>query len=246
MKFKNAPIAEVVVGAQFEEFVFGSGFIFNFYQKNKNDYPIVREDALLSSVIERMEGPDQHKILNTQNSRKLFFNTNETKLIQLQPDRLLFNWRKTSDDEEYPHFDSVFKEFKKIYDGLVNEDLQQKINQLEMTYVDHFLMEDFKQNDYNPSQVLNIIDLTTFDEVKSIEQNISFPVRNLNSNIHLNIRSATRKNDQKKILRMDTTCRGAPGNKDINNWYEEAHDKLLELFSHITTDKAKTKWGIEK
>jgi uncharacterized protein (TIGR04255 family) len=115
---------------------------------------------------------------------------------------------------------------------------------LEVTYVDHIFLEDFNKIDYNPVDILNIFNFKTNIKVKRLEQQTLFPVEELNGNLNLTIRSATRKTDNKKLLYVESTCRGGRGNYTIEKWCDLAHKKLLDLFNEIITEKAKNIWGI--
>lgn len=247
MEFQNAPIAEVVIGIQFDKPLISYNNILNFYQTIKTNFVKVKEQQVLSSAIENPNGQTERRLLQGFNSRKLFINKDENKLVQIQPDRLLFNWRKTNDTDEYPHFSNVYHEFKNIYEKLSEIcSFENKDNQLEVAYVDHIIIDEFGKNDFNPSEILSIFNIDKKKTVNSIEQNITFPVKNLLGNINLQIVSATRNNDKRKIFRMESTCRGARKNEPMDNWYENAHNELLKLFSNITTEKAKQVWGIIK
>lgn len=248
MKLENAPIAEVVIGVQFGQSLITNKHIFNFFQDKKSLYPNITEDKILPAIIEDPEGESERKVLQGFHTRKFLINSKNTKLIQLQPDKLLFNWRKTTDEQEYPHFYNVLKEFFEIYNGLKKYcDLDNNINQQEVTYVDHILMDEFERfDDYNPSSILNINNLDEKTKINSLFQIFTFPVKNLSGNMHLQLKSATRKKDKRKIISMESTCRGAPTGKSLKHWYNEAHDNLIELFKDITTNNAKEKWGVYK
>lgn len=245
MKLKNAPIAEVVIGAQFGQSPITYRMIFDFYQELKSSYPNIKEDKVLPAVIENPEGDPERKVLQGFHSRKFLVNSKNTKLIQIQPDRLLFNWRKTSDEQDYPHFHNVLKEFLEVYNGLKKYcELDENLNQQEVTYVDHILMEDFERsNDYNPSNILNIYNIDEKTKINSLFQFFTIPVKNLNGNMHLQLKSATRNQDNRNIISMESICRGAPSGRSLKQWYYEAHDNLIELFKNITTKNAKEKWG---
>jgi len=248
MKLKNAPIAEVVIGAQFKQSLITNRMIFDFYQELKASYPYIKEDKILPTVIENPEGEPERKVLQGFHSRKFLINSKDTKRIQIQPDRLLFNWRKTSDAQDYPHFHDVLKEFIEVYNGLKKYcELDDYLNQQEVTYIDHILMEDFERaNDYNPSSILNVYNIDPKTKINSLFQFFTIPVKNLNGNMHIQLKSATRKKDKRNIIFMESTCRGAPTGKSLKHWYHEAHDNLIELFKDITTNNAKEKWGVYK
>ncbi|MCK5280857.1 MAG: TIGR04255 family protein, partial [Cyclobacteriaceae bacterium] len=110
LEFSNAPVIEVILGSQFEGVTFESKSIFDFYNSVKENFPDIQENPPLAALIENIDSPSETRIISGFTSRKFFINNSQNKLIQIQPDRFLFNWRKTNNEEEYPHFDSVFSE----------------------------------------------------------------------------------------------------------------------------------------
>ena len=240
MKFLNPPVVEVVIGAQFKDSVFNNKAIFDYYTVIKDKYPNIQENQILPAVIERINTPNTQRLIAGFNSRKLFINQSDSRLVQIQANKLLFNWRKTP-DEDYPHFNTVVKEFKGIYDNLNSQyHISDKLDQLEITYVDHFLLEEFQKEDYNPSGILNILNIDY--SMKNVECSITFPIQDISSNLNFTLRSATRNIDNKKLLVMETTCRGFDSNIPIFNWYEQAHKEVTNLFLKITTSSSKNKW----
>ena len=111
MRYNNAPVGEVVIGIALNGIIFDNNFMYEFYQNFKEKYPIIQEHEIVPTVIESSSGPNEHRLLPGFNSRKFFLNKEQNKLVQLQADRFLFNWRKTDNKDEYPHFSSVSSEF---------------------------------------------------------------------------------------------------------------------------------------
>lgn len=247
MEYKNAPIAEVVIGMQFDGKVFDNPYIYNFYQDYKGQFPIIKENPALPSVIERIEGGAENKILQGFESRKFFINGNNSKLIQLQPDRLLFNWKRTTEQLEYPHFHAVLEEFMNIYTRLDADcDLDTKITQVEITYLDHIVLDNFQKTDFNPNGILDIIAFNEETNINHLKFEIGIPKEELSGNIKVNITSALRNQDKGKVLVMENTCRGALGKLKKEEWFKKAHNELIDLFDSITSDNAKKVWGVQK
>lgn len=242
LEFSDAPIIEVVCGAQFDGIVFDQQFVFEVYEKIKKDFPIIQQNPPINSVIEKIDAPNINKALAGFHPRTFFINKDNNKLIQIQPDKVFFNWRKTNNEEQYPHFENVFQEFKKTFNMLLKgANASDKLNQFELTYYDHILLSKFDKDDYNPIGILNLISLE--GQVKSLDLKMSFPVIEAGGNITLVLRSATRNTDQEKLLILESTCRGFKSDSSIEKWFDVAHNRLLSNFKNITTEEAKTVWG---
>lgn len=244
LEFSDAPIIEVVCGAQFDGIVFDQQYVFEVYEKIKKDFPVIQQNPPINSIIEKIDAPNVNKALAGFHPRTFFINEDNNKLIQIQPDKVFFNWRKTNNEEQYPHFDSVFHEFKEIFNMLVKgRSIGDKLNQFELTYFDHILLDKFGKEDYNPKGILNLISLE--EQIKSIDVKLSLPVIEAGGNITVVVKSATRNSDQEKLLVLESTCRGFKKNLSIDKWFDIAHIRVLKFFQNITTEEAKKAWGMK-
>ncbi len=240
----KGPIAELVFGVQFDGPFLSNEQIFEFYQTVKETYPTVQEDSPLPNIVEKLDGPAETRILQGFSPRKMFFNKTSSKLVQIQRDRFCFNWRKTEKLGEYPFFKSVFKEFLSNFSLIPNQTLvPAKVNQLELTYVDHVYVKDFDLSDFNPTSIFNMY---KFEQaIKNFDHTLHFPNDKINGTLIFHLKSAlTREKAPKKVLVLETTCRGFNKNLTLEKWFEEAHDILYNFFVAITTSKAKEKWGL--
>lgn len=247
IELRKPPVSEVAIGAQFNNPILDNGLIYDFYQKVKSEYPKIQENPPLPSIIENPDKPNQTRILQGFNTRRYFINHNGDKLIQLQPDRFLFNWRKNSDSDEYPKFTSVLNGFLEIYGKLEHEvsDIGTKINQLEVTFVDQVILNDFELESIKLGEIFNYLSFPY--EIKNCECNFSFPSKSINGNLTFVIRSAFNSKNQSKLLVCETTCRGfTDAGEDMSQWFNKAHKILLDFFVELFTERSKAVWGIKK
>jgi len=240
---QNPPIVEVVLGVQFEGKQISFNDIANYYSQNQIDYTEIQEHPILPAVIEDTENQNNIQLLNGFHTRKFFLHKDKTRLIQIQPDRLLFNWRKKDSDNVYPHFESVFDEF---YNKLLNfykiNNCVDKVNQYEITYVDHILLEDFDLTNFDLTKIFNFFSFTK--SLKNIDLNFTIPYKELNGNLYLKFRSGQRNKDKKKIIISEYTFRGFVS-KDkmvLKDWFNNAHNIIIDNFCEIISSEAKTKW----
>lgn len=239
----NAPIVELVVGMHFNGFVFSNQEIYGFYNTIKDRYPIIQEHPPLPFLINKPVDLTVDKSLPFFTSRKFFLNELENKLIQIQLDKVLFNWRKTTHDDQYPHFNKVYAEFVGIIKQLKSlDEISKNICQLEVTYLDHILLDDFDKTDFNPSCIFNLYKLNGI--VNHIRSTFIFPNSEIEGNFTIDLKSAINNTKNKKLFVLETNCRGSLGNKTIDEWFYCAHSSILKLFREITTDEARLKWRI--
>jgi len=239
------PVIEVVIGSQFDGPIFDNSYIYDFYQKIKKDFPVVRENPPLPSIISNQNRPDQTRILQGFNSRRFFINAKGDKLIQLQTDRLLFNWRKNN-SEVYPRFTNVLEDFLKIFE-LLSQDIKtsaSKVNQLEITFIDHISLKDFELDSYKLSDIFTHLNFS--QNLRNFDCNLSIPQESIQGNLNVSIKSAVNIADQNKIIVFESTCRGNKiATETLETWYQKAHTILLDCFIDLFTDKSKKIWGIK-
>lgn len=242
MKFtlKKSPINELILGVQYKNPTLSCNDIVKIYDLFKNEYPEIQELPSLPSITEGCDIP-QLKVSNNFTSRKHFISNKKDHLIQIQTDRILFNWRKGSEDDTYPRFEKVYYFFseilKKINTNIKNEHLY---NQYELSYINHILLQEFALKNYELNSILNI--LNAAHSYRNITFEYSIPYENIGGALSVSLKSAFRKHDKEKLFVLEMTCRGF-SEANIKKWFLMAHKNLLNYFSSILTDKAKQVWG---
>jgi uncharacterized protein (TIGR04255 family) len=74
------------------------------------EYPQIKETAPIPSQIERYGDEQQQGVtpnfqfMDNANTRSWFINSSDTKVIQVQRDRFIINWRKLDTGEKYPRY----------------------------------------------------------------------------------------------------------------------------------------------
>lgn len=110
-EYDNPPITEVVCGVLFKPVVnLLVPHIGLLWEKFKAEYPLCKEVAPLTPMIEQFETAQGLGFEITEIPplpRIWFLQTNDNGIIQIQRDRLLYNWRKIRMDDEYPRYHKV-------------------------------------------------------------------------------------------------------------------------------------------
>jgi uncharacterized protein (TIGR04255 family) len=247
ISFANAPLKEVVIGVQFSESLDNSK-IYDYYKKKTEEYPIIHEVNILPTVIEKADSDAEIHILSGVHTRKQFIDSNGNRLIQIQHDKMLFNWRTGNDTNEvYPRFDNVLKEFMGHLAEFNNiHPVKKNINQLEFTYLNHIFLEDFGLIAFKLSDIFK--DFAVSLPLKHISLQMSIPMPELQGSMSVTLNSGKTSNrEEKKLLVLESTCRGMKlPDQTIEGWYRNAHDTLLEYFVNSITEKAKDIWKITR
>lgn len=243
INLKKSPLNELILGIQFDDPVLTTNHIVEIIENLKPQYSELSEHPPLPLIIESPDKPKTQRLLNRFASRIHIIHNDKTKLVQVQPDRILFNWRKTAEDSVYPKFIMIYEEFKKIMksiDKKLSIDLYNRINQFEFTYIDHIYLEDFNIDSYQLNEILNIFEYKSI--IKELNFEFSIPKVDIGGVLNTSIKSAKNKIDSRKLFVVENTCRGFISDDSIDSWFNKSHDILIENFINIITDKAKEIW----
>ena len=107
-KFKNPPVIETIIGIEFARLEkFGVPHFGLYWEAIRADFPEFELKQQLDSQIERFEPLQfQPTIPPLQFIEKpeirCWFVSRERRLIQLQQDRFIYNWRKEGQEKDYP------------------------------------------------------------------------------------------------------------------------------------------------
>ncbi len=243
---EKSPLSELVLGVQYDGPAFTINAEIEIYTAFKSDFPEITEVPPLPAVIEDVDAPQTQRILNDWVSRKHFIARERDRLIQIQPDRILFNWRKEDQQtKRYPRFDIVYKTFHEIL-NTAEKHLQtnSQRNQYEMTYVDHVPLKSFDLDNYDMSPIFKLIEGGR--SYKNLLLRYSIAHQSVGGVINATIKSGIRKDNKDRIVVLEATCRGFLPEITVDEWFSKAHKLLLEHFSDITTDRAKKTWGFKE
>jgi uncharacterized protein (TIGR04255 family) len=127
VNFKHPPVAEVALAVQFAEPVTDdTTTLSKFWPAIQADFPEVKPQPPLPPLTETFEVPAPPSISfqllgGPQDSRYWFLGTGENELVQVQPDRFGFNWRKgPADDVTYPRYPYVRSRFESVFSSFVD------------------------------------------------------------------------------------------------------------------------------
>ncbi len=261
--FEKPPIVEVVCGIQFDEL--GSllaphlGLL---WEKYKADYPDCQEVPPLARAIERFDevvSPDIGIDLTGKPPlpRIWFVHSKQHGLIQVQRDRFLHNWKRVEQGEDYPRYEAVigmFRDRLSTFEQFISENALGEIKpqQYEITYVNHIPQEEGWESFGELGKVFPDFDWRAEAErflpkPEAINWRTSFTLPENSGRLHVAIRSAQRRDDERPLLLCDLTVRGmaADSSKEAMwKWFAQAHEWIVRSFDDLTsTDIQKNVWG---
>ena len=267
-EFKRPPVTEVVLGVQFKtEKPLRVPHIGLFWRTIREDFPECIEHPPVGSQIEQLSsdmfsappGPPEMSIQIGMGAfpspRCWFVDPPGNKVIQLQSDRFLHNWRKITDEEEYPRYETIRDEFidrwRKFVSFLNDEKLGAPIvTQAEVTYVNHIPKDScWAEADDMPNvfSCLKLVDETDlFGPMETMEFNIRRRLPDNRGRLYVNAAPAFTTKDKSVILRMVLTTRGPVADSSdeaILDWMGMGRNAIVNSFAALTAPEAHKFWG---
>lgn len=249
--FRKPPVVEVVCGVLFSDInALKAAHLGDFWNPVRQDFPKTEERQLLSAVVE-VFGQIPQPTFQVSNvpplSRVWFFSEREDKLIQIQRDRFLFNWRRLNADDEYPRFESVYGDFVKYLGKF--RDFVQGIDggvlaplQYELTYVNRV---DGSLIDNEASKLGRVFR----DCAWSPDSNrwlplpcdstwrASFELPDQSGRLHTVVRLLAEEKTQPRSIRFELTARGIGTDRTLEGmkrWFKTAHEWVVRGFADLT------------
>lgn len=260
-EYENPPVTEVVLGIQFDPLdrftVVHPGL---YWLTLKDKYPTVSAQPPLNPDQEAFDG----EIRQAENKVELlsvpplprcwFVDTPNNKLVQIQRDRLLHNWRKVTGLESYPRYESISQEFKSIWADFLrfakNENLGTvKPNHWEVTYVNHLPKKGLWDSAGDFSKIFSNWAGKSSGTFLPTPENISFKLSYVfpekRGRLHIVVDPAYRLSDKSMIIRLTLTARGKIESSDPNSVManlDQGHEWIVNGFTDFTTPEAHKFW----
>ncbi len=257
--FSAPPVAEVVIGVQFypiQNFsVVHHGL---YYQRIKDEYPLYEIRPPLQIPLERFEEESTpeagFKFSNIPPLRSWFVDQKGNRLVQLQKEHFIHNWRKVKGSERYPRYEKIRKGFVDLWKDflLFSEEYdlgEVKPNQWEVTYVNHLV----KEHEWNSLVDLkNIFPCWTNDSSENylptpedIDLNLSYIFPEKRGRLHLSLSRGLRASDNADILLLKLIARGRLDSSDPKTLLESfnlGREWIVKGFTDFTSRKVHHIW----
>jgi len=256
--YENPPVVEVVCSVQFEPLEkLRTPHIGLIWQRYRADYPNFEEKPEIAHHVELPEevaAPKrqfQVQMLQTPPVPRVFFvHRDDTRVIQLQQDRFIYNWRKRGPDDDYPRYAAVFGSFLENWDTFLDivstEGLgEPAVDQYEMTYVNHIWQGEGWNTVGDMARVFpdlswRPLDTRFLPSPASMSYRTTFPLPQGKGRLHLAVSTGASPEDQRRLLSMELTARGFPGSTEkeaMRDWFALAHEWIVRGFADLTSDK---------
>lgn len=258
--FERPPVEEVLCGIQFKSqdalVTAHCGQLWNRYKLDgycgATDEPIL----VPSSESFGMESPSDSQPLPLP-PRVWFHKGDRTAIVQVQRDRFLHNWKKSSTQTKYPkyhHIKSLFKERLDTFQSFLDENEIGRIQptQYEITYVNHIAQGEGWETIEDIGEILPSFQWgSSSNKFLPIPSNMMiqsrFDLPTALARLHAVARVAYRKSDHKLMLLLELTVQGMPNDPsghEMWDWFDTAREWIVWGFADLTHDEIQTKiWG---
>ncbi len=248
--YEQPPLIEVVCSVQFSSLEgLLSPHLGVLWQRFQPDYPFCDD---LTPITPKIEFSEQQKIEQVTISnipelpRVWFINQDGTRIIQIQRDRFIYNWRKVDPDNEYPRYNLLIQTFQDHlaeFNRFVKEaelGQIQPYQQYELTYINQIHPGQIWQKPEDigkvfpdiswqgkSSRFLNNPDSISWGSVFNLPEQIG--------RLYASVKPAIF--NEKSTLVFELTVRGIGGytsSELLPNWFDIAHEWIVSAFADLT------------
>jgi uncharacterized protein (TIGR04255 family) len=245
-EFAKEPLTEVVFGVEFDTIDFSSVHFGLYWQAIKERFPNKPLDRPPIGEVELFN------ILPTL--RRVWFESEDKKqLIQLQSNRFHYNWRRQTPNEKYPHYADIFPKFLEEWSDfqswwLATEEIPLQPIRYELTYVNQIdeLFGWREGSDY--PEIFSIIGQPWRKlplENKALNFNLGFALPNSQGNLTVKVDQGVKPKDNTSVVIFNLTASHNDTSVDIEQWFEVAHESIVDMFLSLISQESKDEWGFQ-
>jgi uncharacterized protein (TIGR04255 family) len=263
--YNKPPVVEVAISMQFAPMRdFTVAHVGSYWDAIRERFASVQEHAPIAHMTEvddmRPITGSRIDICNQPDWPRTWFNDLVTgRVIQLQRDRFVYNWRKRGPEDEYPRFPIVRDEFIEHWDGFCkflskNRLPPPVIDQCELTYVN--LICQGKGGSNVPDLRT---DFTTFrwepregflPDPERMSWQMTFRMPDNQGRLHIQAVPVFVPPENKLATRLSLTVRGMPQGEweppVMLKWFETARQWIVLGFVDVVSSEADELWEREK
>jgi uncharacterized protein (TIGR04255 family) len=261
-RFRKPPVVEVAIGVQFPD-VLNPVHLGLYYQKIKARFPKMQVVPPLPAMFETFPlsaadpAPVAPVFFDTSRPRMWFTSQDDNLLLQIQSDKLIFNWRSGAQGSPYPHFDAIQPEFAQAYDALDILAKAEKIeitpNQCELVYVNSILTANTGVPLSEPQKIFSLWSDTRGPEWQEPLEDLSFNTRyqftdesgNPFGRLSASLAAGWAAKEASPAYQLQMIARGQPRDPSYTGvaaFHDHAHKAIVRCFAAITTPEMHKLW----
>jgi uncharacterized protein (TIGR04255 family) len=238
--YKKPPVIEVVCGISFKAIEKFKGPHYGlFWQKVRKKYPVCEHAP-------RLEFTPPDLDLGNYLPRMWFINEEKNMLIQLQNNKLYFNWRRMQQEEAYPRYHAIIKGFKsnlRIFRMFLEDENLGSVEPIkcELTYINHIPKGEGWESLVDLNGVFKDLSWASKERFLpspvSLVGNAVFVLPEDNGRLEVTLQHGERKIDKHPMLILQITATGLGADESddaVWKWFEVAHEWIVCGFADLT------------
>lgn len=263
-EYQHPPVVEVAASIQFANIRgLDAAKLGLLWSRFRDLYPRTEQHPPLATASETFESNRGGRVgFSVETSfpvpRLWFLSSDGTRLVQVQSNRLVVNWRQLDTGAPYVRFSglmSMLSESIGLLGGFLHDEKLESIkpDQVELTYVNHLPAG----GQGSPRDPLSRYVSCWGSEPESWEvgpaEEASFRTQYVlmregrpSARLYVELDSAYTASSRAPIYVMNLIVRGAPAEPTVEEsfkLFDDAHQWILNSFTSLTTDEAHTLWG---
>lgn len=264
--FKRPPVVEVAIGVQFDPVGLAVPHLGLLWQEYREELPRFEEKPPLDPVVERFGvrtplGQPKITLMEHPPANRLWFhNESGDELVQVQPDRFIFNWRQVDPNREYPRYEAVeasfFRAFSKFSTFLAAHGLSSpRITQCEVTYVNHILPAEGVWSSHGAAgNAVTLVGspggdfLPAPEDVRAAARFIiNTEAHEQAGRLHITLEPRFFVQGDQPLLFLQLVTRGAPlgeGLEGARTFFRLGREWIVRGFFAVTTSAMHKEWGL--
>jgi len=258
--YGEPPVTETLLSVQFTPLSpFPSRIFGHYWSEIKEDYPDFEiQNPIAPSTEEfglaRARPRSAVEIIAAPIFRGWYIDVSGTRLIQLQADRFIHNWRQINEKNVYPRYDDIkprfVMEWQRFCHFLEAKQIgKPEVNQCEVTYINHLEIgkgwQSFSELNKVVSFWSNKVSGEFLKDPESVSLNMSYVMPEKRGRLHITMKPVIRRRDATEILQFTLTARGKPEGsrvEDFEAWYDLGHEWIVRGFTDFTTEHMHQVW----
>jgi uncharacterized protein (TIGR04255 family) len=261
-EFDNPPVSEVAISVEFDPLEgWSSPHAGLYWGSIRTDYPHTEVQPPLPSQIEKFgEEFAQTPMLrvetvNPEIMRFWFLADPPTRLVQVQRDHFIINWRKVRGDERYPRYEAEMRprferEWTQFQDFVKEQRIGSiNVQQCEITYVNDIPRGEGWDSASDSLSLFSPWWGSGSDSFLPVPETEvvggSFRIPDDRGRLHFVTQHVRRQIDQREVIQLRLTARGRPDSSDdssVLRWMDLGREWIVRGFTDLTTPRAHALW----
>jgi uncharacterized protein (TIGR04255 family) len=253
-EFDDPPVVETLLGVEFGPLARWQVPHFGlFWSRIREEYPHVEEQPPLAGSLPTNEAGELILRMTPPAVRCWFLEQRKARLLQVQRDRFIHNWRKRPAADAYPRYENLIRptferEWDRFCEFLRDETLgKPEVTGCEVTYVNQFERgREWEQ----PGDVVEVvsflrrIDSSFLPAFGLGRTSLSFDMGSEGS-LHVDLVRAIRNADAAEIFQLTLSAKGRPAvssTESIMQWFDVGRAWVVDGFVDLTTPAMHKLW----